>query len=166
MKKLIALAFATVAFVIFCSNTKKDEFSSEALSYKMMTSEGTEMTFKEILKKHKGKTIVIEVWASWCGDCVKNMPKIKELQANNPNLAYVFLSVDKTPEAWKNGIAKHEIKGEHYLISDGMKGSFGKAIELNWIPRYMIVDKKGKIALFKAIETDFETINATIKSTL
>lgn len=132
----------------------------------MITSEGTEMTFKEILKKHKGKTIVIEVWASWCGDCVKNMPKIKELQANNPNLAYVFLSVDKTQEAWKNGIEKHEIKGEHYLIPDGMKGSFGKAIELNWIPRYMIVDKKGKIALFKAIETDFETINATIKSTL
>jgi thiol-disulfide isomerase/thioredoxin len=32
------------------------------------------------LKKYKGKTLVIEVWASWCGDCVKAMPKLKDLR--------------------------------------------------------------------------------------
>lgn len=163
MKKLLCL-LVTVVLNLSCSNAQQTEFSPEALSYTMVTTEGAQMVFKDVLKKYEGKTIVIEVWASWCSDCVKNMPKIKELQANNPDLAYVFLSVDKTPEAWKKGIEKHEIKGEHYLISDGMKGVFGKAINLNWIPRYIIVDKKGKIALFKAIETDFETINATIKN--
>lgn len=165
MRKLFYL-LSVVLLNISCSNAQKTEFAPEALSYKMITAEGSEMTFKSILKKHKGKTIVLEVWASWCSDCVKNMHKIKELQSNNPDLVYVFLSVDKTPEAWKKGIEKHEIKGEHYLISDGMKGTFGKAIDLNWIPRYMIVDKKGKIALFKAVETDFDTINATIKNLL
>ncbi len=163
MKKLLCLLVAVV-LNLSCSNAQQTEFSPEALSYNMVTTEGAQMAFKDVLKKYEGKAIVIEVWASWCSDCVKNMPKIKELQANNPDLAYVFLSVDKTPEAWKKGIEKHEIKGEHYLISDGMKGVFGKAIDLNWIPRYIIVDKKGKIALFKAIETDFETINATIKN--
>lgn len=162
MKKLLCL-LTVILLNISCSNAQKIEFAPEALSYKMITSEGAEMTFKDILKKYKGKTIVLEVWASWCSDCVKNMPKIKELQANNPDLVYVFLSVDKTSEAWKTGIEKHDIKGDHYLISDGMKGTFGKAIDLSWIPRYMIVDKRGNIALFKAVETDFETINATIK---
>jgi thiol-disulfide isomerase/thioredoxin len=47
--------------------------------------------------------LVIEVWASWCGDCVKAMPKLKDLQ-NNPNVSYLFLSMDKTADKWKAGI--------------------------------------------------------------
>ena len=108
--------------------------------------------------------MVIEVWASWCGDCVKAMPKIKELQANNPDVAYVFISMDKTVENWKKGIAKHELKGDQFMANDQMKGVFAKAIDLDWIPRYIILDKKGKIVLYRAIETDFDQINATLKS--
>jgi hypothetical protein len=36
-------------------------------------------------------------------------------------------------------------------------------MDVNWIPRYIIVDKTGKIALYKAIETDFDIINETLK---
>ncbi len=45
-----------------------------------------------------------------------------------------------------------------------MKGTFGKSINLDWIPRYIIVDKTGKIALYKAIETDKEKVNILLKS--
>jgi hypothetical protein len=92
------------------------------------------------------------------------MPKIKELQAINPTVSYVFVSMDKTADKWKEGIAKHELKGDHYMANDGMKGTFGKAIDLDWIPRYMIIDKTGKIVLYRAIETDFDKINSTLKS--
>ena len=50
------------------------------------------------------------------------------------------------------------------MMNDGMKGVFGKAIDLDWIPRYIIVDKTGKIVLYRAIETDFDKINETLKS--
>ena len=149
---------------ISCSNAQKVEFSKEALSNKLVNVDGSETNLKEILKKHKGKTVVIEVWASWCGDCVKNMPNIKEFQATYPNTDFVFLSCDKTPEAWAKGIEKHEIVGDHYLIPEGMKGAFAKSINLDWIPRYIIIDKKGKIALYKAIETDKEQVNTLLKS--
>lgn len=43
-----------------------------------------------------------------------------------------------------------------------MKGSFGKSIDLDWIPRYIIVNKKSKISLYKAIETDFDLIQKTL----
>jgi hypothetical protein len=92
------------------------------------------------------------------------MPKIKELQANNPDVAYVFISMDKTADKWKIGIEKHELKGNHYMANDQMKGVFGKAIDLDWIPRYLILDKTGKIVLYRAIETDFDTINDTLKN--
>ncbi len=151
---------------ISCGNAQKKEFSKDALKGKLTDTESKEITFKEILKKHKGKTIVIEFWASWCSDCVKAMPKVKEMQASNPNVVYIFISLDKTFDKWKAGIEKHELAGEHYWVNDekGMKGTFGKSVDLDWIPRYMIINKKGQIELYRAIETDFEKINATLKT--
>ena len=161
MKKIFAL-LVTFA-IVSCSNAQKTKFSKEALSETLLATDGGQVAFKDILKKYKGKTLLIEVWASWCGDCVKAMQKLKELQANNPDVAYLFISMDKTADKWKDGIAKHDIKGDHFMANDQMKGVFGKAIDLDWIPRYIIIDKTGKIVLYRAIETDFEKINATLK---
>ena len=102
MKKILALLVAIVSFS--CSNAQKTAFSKEALAETLVALDGSEVTFQSILEKHKGKTIVLECWASWCGDCVKAMPKVKELQANNPDVVYVFLSCDKTADKWKEGI--------------------------------------------------------------
>jgi len=85
------------------------------------------------------------------------------MQADNPNVDYVFISMDKSFEKWQAGIEKHELKGYHYWATDGMKGEFGKSINLDWIPRYIILDKKGKIIIYRAIETDFDKINEQLK---
>lgn len=162
MKK-IALYLLTTVTALSCSNAQNKEFSKESLSKKIISIDNKEISFSEILKKHNGKVTVIEVWASWCSDCVKAMPKVKELQANNPDVAYVFISMDKTADKWKTGIEKHEIKGDHFMANDQMKGVFAKAIDLDWIPRYIIIDKTGKIVLYRAIETDFEKINTTLE---
>jgi thiol-disulfide isomerase/thioredoxin len=163
MKKIL-LCLTVILSIISCTNAQKKEFSKESLTKKLITLDDSEITFQEILKQHAGKVTVIEVWASWCGDCVKAMLKLKELQANNPKVDYVFISMDKAADKWKAGIEKHELKGNHYWATDGMKGEFGKSIDLDWIPRYIIIDKKGEIITYRAIETDFEQMNATLKS--
>ena len=48
------------------------------------------------------------------------------------------------------------------MANDQMKGKFAKAIDLDWIPRYIIIDKTGKIVLYRAIEKDFDLINKII----
>ena len=161
MKKTIALFVALVSFS--CSKAQKKEFSTATLAEKVIAMDGSEVSFQSVLDKHKGKTVLLEFWASWCGDCVKAMPKIKELQQNNPEVVYVFFSCDKTFDKWKDGIEKHELKGDHYFVKDGMKGTFGKSVDLDWIPRYIVVNKKSKISLYRAIETDFELIQKTLK---
>jgi thiol-disulfide isomerase/thioredoxin len=161
MKKTIALFVALVSFS--CSKAQKKEFSTATLAEKVIAMNGSEVSFQSVLDKYKGKTVLLEFWASWCGDCVKAMPKIKELQQNNPEVVYVFFSCDKTFDKWKDGIEKHELKGDHYLIKDGMKGTFGKSVDLDWIPRYMINNKNSEISLYRAIETDFELIQKTLK---
>ena len=165
MKKILLL-FVIIMTSISCSNAQTKSFSKNSQSEKLTDVDGKEIKFKDVLKKYKGKTIVMEVWASWCGNCVGAMPKVKELQEKNPNVVYLFVSMDKTFDKWKSGIEKHELKGEHYWVNDekGMKGSFGKSIDLDWIPRYIIINKNGEVVLYKAIETEFDKINATLKT--
>jgi len=165
MKKILILYILALTS-ISCSNAQQKYFSKKALKEVLTTTENKEVAFKDVLEKYKGKTILMEVWASWCGDCVGAMPKVKELQANNPDVVFMFVSMVKTFDKWNAGIAKHNLNGEHYWVNDaeGMKGTFGKSIDIDWIPRYIIINKKGEIELYRAIETEFDKINATLKN--
>lgn len=164
MKKIFLILSILTLGLCGCNGQKS--FSEKTLSMKLVDINNSEVVFKNVLAKHKGKTIVIEIWASWCGDCVKAMPQMKELQAKNPDVVYLFISMDKEYVKWTEGIEKHSLKGEHIWVNDPelMKGEFGKSLKVNWIPRYMVVDKNQKIVLFKAIETDFDKINETLKN--
>jgi thioredoxin-like negative regulator of GroEL len=81
VKIITFLAFAFVIGTFLCSNTQKTEFSEKALKEQITSIDANQISFQEVLNQYKGKPIVMEVWASWCGDCVKAMPQMKELQA-------------------------------------------------------------------------------------
>ena len=164
MKKL-TLLLAGIFSVLSCSEAQK-KFSENTLSMPLQDINNKQVVFKDVLNKYKGKTVVIEIWAAWCGDCVKAMPKMKELQANNSDVVFLFISMDKEFDKWKAGIEKHNLMGEHIWANDPkmMKGAFGKSIDVDWIPLYMVIDKNQNIVLYRAIETDFDKINATLKS--
>jgi len=160
--KNIVIIMALVVSTLSCAQEKK--FSAESLSYELTKPDQSKATFQSVLDKHKGKKVLIEIWAGWCSDCVKAMPKVKELQNANPNVDYVFISMDKTFDKWKEAIAKHELSGDMYWVNDEkmMKGAFGQSITLDWIPRYIVLNEKGEIEIFRAIETDFDKINTAL----
>lgn len=154
MKALKYFFVGCLAFFGCHAQEEPTAFSKEALNDTFITLEGSTITFQDILNKHKGSTIVIDIWASWCKDCVGGMPKVKALQKEHQNVTYIFLSLDKNQDAWKRGIEKYEVKGSHYFMQSGWKGAFGTFVNLDWIPRYMVVDKQGNIKLFKSVEAD------------
>lgn len=162
MKKIL-LSLVVIFSAISCTQAQKTSFDKEALKNVMMATDRSDITFEKILDENKGKVIVIDVWASWCADCIKGIPKVKELQEKNKDVVFIFLSMDKTFEKWIFGVEDQALYGKHYLVSDGMQGVFGKSIDLDWIPRYMIVDQTGKIALYKAVEADDAKIAETLK---
>lgn len=164
MKNLIL----TLLLIFFAAcDEKKDppkNFTDAALSDTMTGADGVSMSFKDILEKYKGKPVVIDIWASWCPDCIKGMPKVHALQEEFPDATYLFLSYDTKPEKWKTGIDKYEVKGEHYIIDSKWKGgAFSEAIELDWIPRYMVLDKNSNIAHYYAKHADNEEMIAKLK---
>ena len=163
MKNIFVLATMLIS-TFGCAQNEATTFEKEGLESEMVNLNNQPLKFSEILKKYEGKTVVIDVWASWCSDCIKGMPKVKMLQEKYPDIEYLFISMDKNYKSWQTGIKKHEVKGEHYLVPDGMKGVFGKSINLDWIPRYMVVDKTGKIALYKVIEADDDKLLKILES--
>lgn len=162
IKKLFVLATMLIS-ILSCAQKEETAFSDETLDYVLKTTNDKSITLSEILKNNKGKAIFIEIWASWCSDCIKAMPEVKKLnEIYGKEVVFVNLSFDKTFEKWIEGIDKYQVEGENYFIGDGMKGTFGKSLDVNWIPRYLIVDKSGKIVLYRAIEKDFDKIKEVI----
>lgn len=162
------LTFLMLSFFTFgCSqktpDVSKTEFSKEALHQNLEDEGGKAITIQEILNQHKGKVVVIDFWAGWCRDCLKAMPKAKELEENNPDVDFVFLSLDRSKEGFDRSLEKFNMKEkENYWFSTGWKNDFNNYIELNWIPRYMVIDQKSKIAKYYAITPEDPEIQATI----
>jgi|TARA_B110000902_G_scaffold200568_1_gene227785 thiol-disulfide isomerase/thioredoxin len=162
MKHILSLALF-VSTLLSCQNRVETEFSEAALNDEFVTLNGDSILFKTILENHKGNTVFIDVWASWCKDCLEGLPSVKALQAEYTDVDFVYLSLDKTQKAWKKGVDRLEIKGDHYLMQSGWKGAMGTFLDLDWIPRYMIIDKQGAIKVFKAIKTSDITLLNNLK---
>ncbi|WP_298782370.1 TlpA family protein disulfide reductase [uncultured Polaribacter sp.] len=147
MKKIILLIL-----IIFTScGPDPTEFSEKALKDTVLSFNNSKLPFEQILLENKGKKILIDVWASWCKDCIVGLPKIKKIQNDFPNVVYLFLSVDKNIASWKRGIKRYNLIGKHYNLPKGMnEGDFVDFLNVNWIPRYLLVDETGKITVFNA----------------
>ena len=164
MKKLILLA--VIITLLSCNLETPTQFSDKALNDSLITLDKSKITFKEVINQYKGKKILIDIWASWCADCIKGLPKIKELQKEFPEVIFLFLSVDKKETAWKKGIKRFRIEGEHYNLPKGMKkGDLVDFLNTSWIPRYIVLDKKGNIQLFKAIKASDRSIKVALQKT-
>lgn len=162
MKKIFYTFLISIG-LINCTEAQKTEFTSESLNENMLSTTGESVSFEKILDQYENQTVVIDVWASWCPDCIKGMPKVAQLQKDYPDVVFLFLSYDKTPEKWAAGIEKYQIKGNHYLIQSPWKGgNFSTSIDLDWIPRYMVVKNK-KITLYRAIEADDQQLIKALK---
>lgn len=145
-----------------CKNDPKT-FSVEALNDTFIDLQGKPVSFQSILDANKGKTIVIDIWASWCGDCVKGMPKVKALQLQFPEASYVFLSLDRGVDAWKRGIEKYNVTGNHYYMPNAKQCDFANFANISWIPRYMVVNKASEIVVFNVIEADDNKLIEALK---
>lgn len=145
-----------------CNTETPTQFSEEALNDVFITLDGDSIAFKDILENHKNQDLVIDIWASWCGDCIEGLPKLKALQKEYTDVTYIFLSLDRTEKAWKNGVKKYKIDGQHYFMKSGWNGAFGNFVDLDWIPRYMVVDKTGTIKLFEATKADDKRIKENL----
>ena len=163
LKKSSFLVLILFVFV-GCDFNSPTNFTEKAMNDSFFDVNNKSIELKEILNNHKEQKILINVWASWCRDCVVGFPNLKEFQKNNPAVKYVFLSTNRSVFSWKKAIKKYDIKGENYYMKNGLNSDFGDFLNSNWIPRYLVVNENGTIDLFKAKKiTDKRIVEALKK---
>ncbi len=151
-------------FLVSCNTEKPPAFPLEALNEQFLTIDEKPITFKEIIEKNKGKKMMIEACASWCSECISGIPTVKKLKAENPDVVFIFLSIDKTIPQWKKGIDRFfNIEGQHYFLPSALKGGFATSLGIKDIPSYMVVNELGIVSLASATEPGDPRIAAALK---
>ena len=104
-------------------------------------------SFDEVLKQFKGKVVYVDFWATWCGPCRGQMPYSQKLHEayKGKDVVFLYISFDRGEAAWKKGIEKLEIKGHHWMPDRKQAGEINKRFKVQYIPRYMLVGKDGKL---------------------
>lgn len=99
------------------------------------------------LSDFKGKVVLVDVWATWCGPCVKEIPSLKKIEEEFHGKDVVFLSVSvddhKDKEKWKKYVADEKLGG--IQIHAGPGASISRDYKISGIPRFMLFDKTGSI---------------------
>lgn len=102
------------------------------------------------LKNYVGKSemLVVDVWASWCGPCKKEIPHLKKVYDDfkGKGLSIVSVSVDESEKKWKEAVGKFEMPWEQLRTgSDKAMKSFMGDYLIEGIPYMIIIDKEGII---------------------
>jgi thiol-disulfide isomerase/thioredoxin len=144
---------------------QKQIFPDSVKNTPLYTLAGQEILFSQLLEAYAGKKIVVDFWASWCKDCILSLPKNEKLEkrTTKEEVVFLYLSVDENDNKWKSAISKFDIKGEHYRFKDGWKNTLSNYVDLDWIPRYLVIDKKGNIIVPKAIQGADEQLYNILK---
>jgi thiol-disulfide isomerase/thioredoxin len=111
-------------------------FAAESLNGKQMT-----------LSSLAGKYVVIDFWATWCVPCKKEAPYFEEYaeRFTREDVAFVSLSVDEDKNAWAFDANYKRNKRVLQLLAKDTDGQMAKSFALNTIPRYILIDPKGRI---------------------
>lgn len=98
-------------------------------------------------KDFRGKIVIIDFWASWCGPCRMENPNVVRIynEYKNKGLEIIGVSLDRDASAWKQAIRQDNLSWVHISDVKGWQCAAAKEYGINSIPQMFILDKEGKI---------------------
>ena len=97
----------------------------------------------------RGKYVYIDLWASWCVPCIKEIPsllKLEEATKDQP-VVYVSISLDNSREAWLKRMRSLNLKG---IQLHDKSGKLAEALNIKGIPHFLVYDRNGRLLIYNA----------------
>jgi thiol-disulfide isomerase/thioredoxin len=109
-----------------------------------------EAKFADILAQHRGKVVLVDFWATWCGPCVELFPHTVELHRKEAGRGLVVVSVsldDRDKEAQvRNFLESQRATFDNYIASDGGSAEVWELLGLkSGLPQVKLFDRQGKL---------------------
>jgi peroxiredoxin len=116
------------------------------------------------LKDLKGKYLYIDVWATWCAPCKKEFPALKKAINKFKDVQFISISIDKKSQflKWKNTIKEENLKGLQLIAYNN--STFQEDYAIGSIPRFILIDKEGKIISANAPSPNSSNFNKILNS--
>lgn len=128
-------------------------------------------SFSDLLEEFKGQNVLVDIWATWCLPCIKGFKNkaVLEPYTSSDQLTVLYISIDKPQweDRWRENIRYNELAGYHIRANNELKDDLWNTIggEKGTIPRYVLIDKEGKIYKSTANKPgDGEKFTAEIES--
>lgn len=124
-----------------CAKWDKAAVGRPSPMFKGVDVNGKEMTLRDF----RGKYIYIDMWATWCGPCQKELPFLKKLEEKfkGRNIVFVGLSIDQDKAKWAASVKSGALSGTQLYIGKGSK--FQSDYRISGIPRFILLDPNGRI---------------------
>jgi peroxiredoxin len=136
-------AVPVLAFHQSVQNMFKTGMGSVAPDFTLPTPEGKTLALSSL----KGKYVLLDFWASWCGPCRAESPNmVKMYQKFHPKgLEILSISLDDNKDKWISAIKKDNLKWNHVSDLGGWQSAAAKMYTVTSIPQTFLLDKEGKI---------------------
>lgn len=122
--------------------------SMKAFQFLLPGNKAPELSFTDLngqlksLSDFRGKILLIDIWATWCGPCVGEVPYYEGLfEKYGDRMQFISISIDDNRNKWKNFVKKHNSEIPQFVT---MRSNF-EAYHLAGVPRFILIDKDGCI---------------------
>lgn len=119
------------------------KIGGEAPDFTQQTPDGQDFSLSQL----RGKVVLIDFWASWCGPCRAENPNVVRLydQYHSKGFEILGVSLDKTKDRWLQAIEQDGLKWLHVSDLLGWQNAVAQQYSVQSIPHTILLDAEGKI---------------------
>lgn len=122
-------------------NATLSEKGKQSANFVLESIDGKEYELTDF----KDKYVYIDLWATWCSPCIAQIPHLKKLEEKyNEKIYFISIAWNDNKTKWMNMIREKDLNGIQLFASD-KNAEFFKFYEVNGLPRFILLDKQGKI---------------------
>ena len=139
----------------------KEQLIGQPVSLQFTAMDGSSVNMSEL----RGKVVLVDFWASWCPDCIREMPAVRQIyqKFRDRGFTIIGISLDKDEQALANFVARKLIPWPQYFDGKGWENDFATKYGVHAIPEMWLINQRGEVA---STDISVEELEQKIRATV
>jgi thiol-disulfide isomerase/thioredoxin len=122
----------------------REQLIGQPVSLQFTATDGSSINMSEL----RGKVVLVDFWASWCPDCIREMPAVRQIyqKFRDKGFTIIGISLDKDEQALANFVARKLIPWPQYFDGKGWENDLARKYGVHAIPEMWLINQRGEVA--------------------